>query len=426
MPTRPPSLASVLAIAAIAALAAFLSTRAAAQPSDAASSTIAGYPYFEIVESAPRETSLDHSDVRNAHEVWIEMIRSASASLDFAEFYAVNDPGSALESVVSEIEAAAGRGVRVRFLTENNFYRTYPETIDRLAKVTGVETRLLDLADRSGGVLHAKYFIVDENEVFLGSQNFDWRSLEHIYEIGVRVQDRVFAKPIVDLFARDWAMAENRTAFPGPGAPHWGDKSYSSPSPRVASGGDSVVFAPVMSPYGWIPDSTLWDEPRLAGMIDGAKTSVCVQLLTYRPVSGDAYYDVLDGALRRAAARGVKVRLLVSDWCKRKSTIPYIKSLAVVPNVELRMMTIPQASDGFIPYARVIHAKYMVVDGRDAWIGTSNWERDYFHESRNVGAVVRSKRIGGVLTRIFEDGWASKYAYAVDPGADYPPPRISE
>ncbi len=415
---------STLAIAIVSV--ALLPTAAIGQSSDSSPSRIAGHPYFEIVESAPIETSLDHSDIRNAREVWIEMIRGASNSLDFAEFYASNDPGSALEDVVREMEAAAARGVRIRFLSENNFYRTYSETIDRLAKTSGVETRLLDLADRSGGVLHAKYFIVDENEVFLGSQNFDWRALEHIYEIGVRIQDRVSAKPFTDLFARDWMMAENRSAFAGPGAPHWSDREYPRPSARVASGGDSISFFPVMSPRGWIPDSTLWDEPRLVALIDGAKESVSVQLLTYRPVSENEYYDVLENALRRAAARGVKVRLIVSDWCKRKSTIPYIKALTLVPNFELRMMTIPQWSGGFIPFARVTHAKYMVVDGRSAWIGTSNWERDYFHASRNVGVVVRSQRIGGVLSRIFEDCWASEYAYAVDPAVDYAPPRISE
>ena len=29
-------------------------------------------------------------------------------------------------------------------------------------------------------------------------------------------------------------------------------------------------------------------------------------------------------------------------------------------------------------YAPQMHSKYMVVDGKSAWIGTSNWEGDYF------------------------------------------------
>jgi phosphatidylserine/phosphatidylglycerophosphate/cardiolipin synthase-like enzyme len=189
--------------------------------------------------------------------------------------------------------------------------------------------------------------------------------------------------------------------------------------------GDTLEVRPVASPVKHRFEEA-WDEPRIVALIDSAKTSVSVQLLTYRPVSGGEYYDVLEGALKRAAARGVQVRLLVADWCKRPTTIPYIKSLTFVPNVQVRMMTIPEWSGGFIPYARTIHAKYMVVDGRAGWIGTSNWEKDYFYESRNVGVIVESAKIGGILTRFFDGNWESEYAYAVDPTVEYEVPRIGE
>src|SRR5688500_1497355 len=45
-------------------------------------------PVFELVESAPVETTLDHPEIRNAEVVWVEMIQSAARTLDFAEFYA--------------------------------------------------------------------------------------------------------------------------------------------------------------------------------------------------------------------------------------------------------------------------------------------------------------------------------------------------
>ncbi len=90
------------------------------------------------------------------------------------------------------------------------------------------------------------------------------------------------------------------------------------------------------------------------------------------------------------------------------------------------MMTIPEWSGGFIPYARVVHAKYMVVDGHSSWIGTSNWERSYFYESRNVGVIAESARIGGILADFFDGNWTSEYAYAVRPEEDYKPPRIGE
>src|SRR5690348_14293033 len=76
----------------------------------------------QLVESSPVETNLDHADIPNAKDVWLAMIAGASGSLDFAEFYASNEPGSSLEAVIQAIEAAADRGVNVRFLAEDKFY----------------------------------------------------------------------------------------------------------------------------------------------------------------------------------------------------------------------------------------------------------------------------------------------------------------
>jgi len=410
----------------------------AAPPRGPSTAIIAGYPDFEIVESAPIETSLDHPDIRNAADVWLEMIHGAKTSLDFAEFYASDDPDDSndpIDRVVAAIEEAATRGVKVRFVSSSSFYKTYPQIIDRLRASIGdgatsphcAEGRgvlLLDFKAVAGGVQHAKYFIVDGETVYLGSQNFDWRALAHIQELGVRVRDRAVAAAMTAVYDSDWCTALFQAkAQIACGVPLIRE-AY--PVVKEMAPGETALITPVASPQHFLPPGVPWDEPRLVAMIDSAKTSVAVQLLTYKPVSDGEYYEVLDGALRRAAARGVKVRLLCADWCKRPSTLPHLKSLTVVPNIEVKMITIPESSKKFIPFARVIHSKYMVVDGRASWIGTSNWERDYFHESRNVGITVENEKIAAILARYFATGWESAYAYRVDPAADYAPPRISE
>jgi phosphatidylserine/phosphatidylglycerophosphate/cardiolipin synthase-like enzyme len=137
-----------------------------------------------------------------------------------------------------------------------------------------------------------------------------------------------------------------------------------------------------------------------------------------------APFRELDDALRRAAGRGVKVELLLSDWSTRAGTIEPLQLLAEVPGVRVRLWTIPRWSGGFVPFARVAHAKYLVVDGATAWIGTSNWEGDYFLKSRNVGLIVDGPRFAARLERIFQSGWQSPYAYPLDPKASYTPPAI--
>jgi phosphatidylserine/phosphatidylglycerophosphate/cardiolipin synthase-like enzyme len=376
-------------------------------------------PPLQLVESAPIETTLDHADVPDAADVWLAMIDGARSTLDFGEFYASGAPGSKLEPIVAAIERAARRGVVVRFLLERRFCATYPEIPARLATFPHTTVRTLDLKPLTGGVLHAKYFLVDAREAYFGSQNFDWRSLEHIQELGVRVRLPEVVAAFADWFAHDWRLAGSEPV------PATGSGVASEPA-RIASGnaGAELTVVPVGSPRDMVRDAE-WELPRIVALIDGARTSVRVQLLTYKANTYDAgYWSELEDALRRAAARGVVVQLLLADWCKRKGTIEGLQSLEPLANVEVKLVTIPQWSGGFVPYARVCHAKYMVVDGAQSWIGTSNWERDYFYASRNVGLVVVGAGFALQLERFFADGWSSKYASAIDPCAHYEAPRI--
>ena len=83
-------------------------------------------------------------------------------------------------------------------------------------------------------------------------------------------------------------------------------------------------------------------------------------------------------------------------------------------------------TEGFIDFARVVHAKYMVVDGHFSWVGTSNWSRDYFASSRNVGIVVEGASLATKLDGWFEHNWTSEYAELVRPGRRYhAPPRTA-
>lgn len=376
-------------------------------------------PPLQLVESAPVETTLGHADIPDAADVWLEMIEGAKTSLEFAEFYASSKPGSKLEPIIEAILAAGKRGVKVRFLADEKFYKTYPETLDRLAKGKNVEVRRIDFGKLSKGVLHAKYFLVDGRELYIGSQNFDWRSLEHIQELGVRVRDPALAGSLRDVFETDWALS-------GGADPAARVKTSTATFPvQLAYGDGTVAVRPVYSPKGWLPDEAQWDLPQLVSLIDGAKKTVRIQLLNYK--AGDYegnYFDTLEDALRRAALRGVTVQLMVADWSMKSGTIEGLQSLEPLKNVEVRLVSIPEWSGGFIDFARVVHAKYLVVDGDKSWLGTSNWSGDYFTQSRNVGLIVEGAPFGASLERFFATGWQSAYARAVEPGkTDYRAPR---
>lgn len=364
---------------------------------------------IELVESAPIETTLDHPDVRNASDVWVEMIDRARTSIDFAEFYASEaEPRyrahEKLEAVISAIERAVkDRSVRVRFLADSIFAPKYPDTLKRLEAI-GVTVKILHEDELAGGVLHAKYFVVDGGkEAYMGSQNFDWRALSHIQEMGVRTTSPKIAGALLDVFDTDWAIA-----IGGPKGERAKSRGRGQLVPMRR--GEKVTFA--ASPRGWLPDEAEWDLPQIVAMLDGAKTRIELQVLLYKTKerSGEPFLT-LDQALRRAANRNVSIHVLVSSWSTNPNSdgLAALQDLAKLPNVEIRVITIPKWSGGDIPFARVSHAKYLVVDRARAWIGTSNWEGDYFTKSRNVGVIVDGGFLPTRLAGVFATGWSSEY-----------------
>ncbi|MEO7730035.1 MAG: phospholipase D-like domain-containing protein, partial [Kofleriaceae bacterium] len=377
-----------------------------AAPGPAPSAALAA-PSFELVETVPVETTLDHPDIADAAEVWLAMIQAAHSSIDLAQFYASNHEPSRLEPIVAALEAALARGVRVRFLAEQGFVKTYPETLDRLAHA-GARVRHLDLkgVPGGGGILHAKYFLVDDRDAFFGSQNFDWRAIDHNYELGARVHDPAIVGGLAAIFAADWARAGGEPA----------PKSHIPP----ARGALTLVA----SPPDLLPPGVAWDLPRLVQLLDAATATITVELLSYRADADGAPWDALEAPLLRAAQRGVHVQLLLADWSKRPRTVVGLQKLAHVANLAVRFTTIPAWSGGFIPFARVTHAKALVVDGKHAWLGTSNWEKEYFTRSRNVGVLIEDPALAAQLARFFATLWNSPYATPVDPDASYTPPRI--
>jgi phosphatidylserine/phosphatidylglycerophosphate/cardiolipin synthase-like enzyme len=360
---------------------------------------------ISLVESEPIETTLDRPDIENAADVWLQMVNGAKSTIDVAQFYASEAEAAWLASskltpIIDALVHARERGVTVRFLVDEKFVPKYPDTIDRLAKA-GIEVRRIKSDTLYGGVQHAKYFVVDGSAAFIGSQNFDWRALDHIQEMGVRLYSTKIGDQLLEIFETDWALAG--------GAPA---------STRIQRGTPSGVFPGietghvqlVASPQGWLPDPDGWELPRIVLLLDGAEKSIQIQVLKYKTLdrSGERF-TTLDEALRRAAARGVKVQMIVSEWAVQdKNALDALQSLSSL--ADIRVLVIPKWSGGEIPFARVAHAKYLVVDGKATWIGSSNWEGDYFTKSRNVGIIAQDGKLPARMAAFFEENWSGNYA----------------
>ncbi len=405
----------------LALLACAPHTPAVAAPAAVAPAAPAGT--LTLVESWPVETTLDHPAIPDAAETWVALFDAATTSVDLGEFYVATEPGSRLETVLAALTRAADRGVKVRLTVDAKFAKTYPEPIGGLDAHANIEVRKLDLDPITGGVLHAKYFVVDGARAYVGSQNFDWRSLSHVQELGFIVD----APRMVDVYERifgiDWAIAGGATVADALAAAPPSDPLTAGVDVRLGAGTVNVI--PVASPTGLLGDERLWDLPYLLDAIAGAKTRIRLQALSYERVGYDKVtWTGLDDALRAAAARGVKVEMIVADWSKSGDKLKSVQALMGVPGITVKFATIPEASTGFVSFARVVHSKYVTVDGAWSWIGTSNLSRDYFYASRNVGLVGRGAPLADALDGVFDTLWTSAYVEVVDPArTDYVAPR---
>lgn len=370
---------------------------------------------IEIVESIPLETPLEKSDLPRTLNVWLKMINEAKESVDIETFYFANEKGKPLEQIIAALKDAAGRGVIVRIIVDSGFYSKNDKSVDELEGIKNITIKKIPFSNLAGGVMHAKYFIADKINVFTGSQNFDWRALIHIHEIGIRVKNKDMGRTFSELFETDWKLCDNNFYGITNMAVHF----FVNKDNPVTVNSDKygqVMMYPAFSPPDLNMPGITSEEEELIKIIDNSKNRLLIQMYSYSPKtrSKEIKYDRIDNALRSAASRGVKVKIIFSDWAIRDEATDYIKSLSAEKNIEIKFSSIPQYSAGFIPYSRVEHCKYFISDNNISWISSSNWEWGYFNNSRNATIVTENLKINEELEKVFYRSWDSNFTEKVD------------
>lgn len=379
---------------------------------------------LQFVESVPDETVYGSTLSVRPQAVWLEMIGAAAKTLDVEQFYIADQPGEALEPVLEAVKAAAKRGVKTRFIVDKVMLKESERSLPAL-KEAGVEVRVIDFKKAGGGVQHAKFFIVDGGDVFIGSQNFDWRALKHIHELGLRIKSAKAASDLARVFEADWALAGG--AEPKKMFAKKGKTGLTSAKPeKAAFGGAEVSYSLAYSPVNFVPKGADTEIKELLNALGAAKKTIRGQVMTYALMEhGSKRWAELDSAFRKAAARGVKVELVFTDWGMGGKADRDIKALAKTDNIEVKISVLPQHSSGLIPYARVEHLKYLVVDGETGYVTTSNWGPGYFLTSRGIAVFTTGSAAGAALEDIFARSWTGPYVQPVDPMKEYQPVKRS-
>ena len=179
-----------------------------------------------------------------------------------------------------------------------------------------------------------------------------------------------------------------------------------------------------LSGFRLLPDGDDALEARLA-LIRGAEKSVDVQ---YYLIADDGTGRQFLAALADAAARGVRVRVLVDDlYTAREDAL--FAALSAQRGFEVRLFNpLPARSGGFAArvafsaheFTRInhrMHNKLLIADGSFAVTGGRNIADEYFDRSGAANFVdmdlLSSGPIVASLAALFDQFWNSPYAYPV-------------
>ncbi|MGM0441143.1 MAG: phospholipase D-like domain-containing protein [Elusimicrobiota bacterium] len=378
-----------------------------------------------VIETYPLETQLNTPGLSKTHKMWENLFASAREKIQIGMFYMISKEQSRLENIIKIIKEKAKEGVKIEIVTDKTFYENYPEIPDKLDEMDNSSIKIIDLNSLTGGVMHAKYLIIDRTHFYLGSANFDWRSLEHICEIGIGGTDPDISSDLAEIFKIDYKIAGGKNPssmdinFHNDSIPDYKKLHNSKIEPKSF---DNQITA---TPPSITPEEITLTEEAIIKTINTAQEKLLIDMHQYSLTSSysTGYYDHIDRALRRAANREVDIEFMVSDWALTEKQQIYLKSLQVIPQIEIRYIQIPKAKEGHIPFARVDHSKLMIADNKVAWTGSSNWQPGYFNQSRNVGFITNNKEKVNDFSRYFKTAWKSKYCHFLEIDKNYSPPR---
>src|SRR5947209_3924844 len=184
--------------------------------------------------------------------------------------------------------------------------------------------------------------------------------------------------------------------------------------------------SPELTGFRLMPIGSFALNARIA-LAQRAQASLDVQ---YYLVQDDETGRYLLRALRDAAMRGVRVRLLMDDLYTTGED-PLLLALAAHPNVEIRLFNpFPVARAGGIPlrylaslneFGRLnhrMHNKLFIADGAMAVAGGRNIANEYFMRSASENFVDMDAVVVGAvvpqLSSIFDLYWNSPQVYPVD------------
>jgi cardiolipin synthase len=281
-----------------------------------------------------------------------DAINSAQKSV-WVEMYLLSD-----RKVISALEDAANRGLDVRVMLEPHPVGGSPpaKTIDQLTSA-GIKAQDTDPAF---ALTHEKGMIIDGTTAYIMTSNFT-RSALGGYPNGQYQENREYdivdtnpqdVQVVIAIFNADW----NRTTA-----------QFNDPN---------LVVSPVNS------------RNDFTSLINSAHHTLLIEAEEMQDSS-------IEQAIVSAAQRGVKVQVILpspsgSSGDSNSQGINTIKQGGVQVREDTRLY---------------MHAKIIVVDGHDAFVGSENISTQSLDQNRELGIIVSDQGVLNTLEQTFQGDW---------------------
>ena len=314
-----------------------------------------------------------------------EAVRKAERFI-LIEYYLIRNDRTGTV-LASELTAAVRRGVRVLLIYDYIGSIDTPAGFFRNLSAAGIEVMPFNVPSFRRGLHwfdrrdHRKMAVIDGNLAFVGGFNIgdEYSGLaenpQRFYDLGFSILGSA-VQELVQIFTETWLRERGTLPLLPPGVDR--DRSRIEPRGRgdvmIISGGPGQRRSRI----------------RNAFLVDIAAASEEILIITPYFIPGPRVIR----SLLRAARRGVRVRLLLPARCD----VPLIRFLArayygvlLKEGIGIREME-----------EEILHAKVMLIDGKQAVIGSANFDQRSFHRNYEINFMISDDDLSSRIQAIHQ------------------------
>ena len=422
-------------------------------PAEAAQTRLGRELAAQVVAHPGESGILPLEDGASAFAARMLLIRAAEKTLDVQYYIWRQDITGTL--LLEALREAAGRGVRVRLLLDDNGIAGLDATLAALDALPGLEVRLFNPFSvrspkalgfvthfsRANRRMHNKSFTADSQATIAGGRNIGdeyFGAAEGVLfaDLDVLAVGAVVGEVAAD-FDRYWASASayplDRIVSPPPVGeaamlPAAADRAANDERARrylrALRGNDFVVDAVAgRLPLQWSPVSMVSDDPR-KGLGEAAEEELLIHGLGRILGRPRATVDLVSPyfvptaagveALGALAARGVRIRILTNaleatdvaavhaGYARRR--VALLQAGIVLYELR-RQATDTEVEDKAGPFGSSgssLHAKTFAVDGKRVFVGSFNFDPRSARLNTELGFVIENPALAGEVARAFD------------------------